>query len=89
MGPKKDDKKKGQAAQLGAAVVTITQDELDEAESLPNIRDVVFTNLYAFKLCRNQLRLQGAIKKLFSYTNPEEPGFTEELAIKYKTVDMK
>ena len=89
MPPKKDDKKKGQPVVAGVAIVTITQDELDEAESLPPLNDVVFTNLMAFKMCRNQTRVQNAIKKLFSYTNPEEPGFSEELANKYKTVTIR
>ena len=52
MPPKKDDKTKG-APVVGAAVHSITEDELQEAESLPNINDFVFTNLYAFKMTRN------------------------------------
>lgn len=53
MPPKKDDKKKGAPIAAGVAVITISQDEIDEAETLPVINDVVFTNLYAFKMCRN------------------------------------
>ena len=53
MPPKKDDKKKGGAAQISGNVTTITEDELAEAESLPHINDMVFTNLYAFKMRRN------------------------------------
>ena len=52
MPPKKDDKKKG-APVVGAAVTTITEDELTEAESLPPLKDFVFANLYAFKMTRN------------------------------------
>jgi hypothetical protein len=87
MPPKKDDKKKANIPVSGAAVVTITEDELAEAENLPSLNDFVFTNLYAFKMTRNQSRLLAAIRKQFSYTNPEDPGFTEENAQKYKTVD--
>ena len=58
MGPKKDDKKKGAQPVLGAAVQTITEDELTEAESLPHLNDFVFTNLYAFKMTRNEARLK-------------------------------
>ena len=61
MPPKKDDKKKAPVA--GAAVVTITEDELAEAATLPDIDDFVFTNLYAFKITRNHSRLMHAIKK--------------------------
>lgn len=56
MGPKKDDKKKGQAGAggLGAGpTVTISEDELNEAKSLPPINDFIFTTLYAFKMTRN------------------------------------
>ena len=52
MPPKKDDKKKG-APVVGAAITTITEDDLLDAESLPSISDFVFTNLYAFKMTRN------------------------------------
>ena len=88
MPPKKDDKKKPGAPAPGAAVVTIGEDELTEAESLPEINDFIFTDMYAFKLTRNQSRLQKAVKKLFSYTNTEDPNFSEELAMKYKTIEM-
>ena len=60
MGPKKDDKKKGQAAAgvLGAGpTITISEEELAEAKSLPNINDFVFMSLHAFKMTRNQSRL--------------------------------
>lgn len=66
MGPKKDDKKKGQAGAggLGAGpTVTISEDELNEAKSLPPINDFIFTTLYAFKMTRNQSRLKKAIAK--------------------------
>lgn len=57
MGPKKDDKKKGQATALVGAIQTITEDELAEAKSLPELKDFVFFNLYACKSTRNQARL--------------------------------
>ena len=88
MPPKKADPKKN-APLPGAAFVSITEEELTEAENLPSLNDIVFTNLYAFKMVRNQQRLTQAVKKCFSFTNPEEPGFTEELASKYKTCDIK
>lgn len=55
MGPKKDDKKKGApvAAGNGAPTVTITEEELAEAKTLPELNDFVFANLYAFRMCRN------------------------------------
>lgn len=49
----------------------------------------MFTNLYAFKMCRNQVRLTEGVTKLYSFTNPEEPGFSEDSAKRYKTVDYK
>lgn len=61
MGPKKDDKKKGAAGAGGpgaGVTVTISEDELNEAKSLPSINDFIFTNFYAFKLNRNRLRLK-------------------------------
>ena len=88
MGPKKDDKKKGAQPVLGAAVVSITEDELTEAESLPHLNDFVFTNLYAFKMTRNEARLKKQIRKQFQFTSPEDPGYSEEAAVKYKTVEM-
>ena len=64
MGPKKDDKKKGAAGGAGAGpTVTISEDELNEAKSLPTINDFVFTAFYAFKMTRNQSRLKKAIAK--------------------------
>ena len=53
MGPKKDDKKKGAAGAGAGPTVTISEDELNEAKSLPNILDFVFTTFYAFKMTRN------------------------------------
>ena len=88
MGPKKDDKKKGAHPVLGAAVQTITEDELHEAASLPHLNDFVFTNFYAFKMTRNEARLKKQIRKQFQLSSPEDPGYTEELALKYKTVEM-
>lgn len=69
-------------------MVTIGDDELNEADSLPEIHDFIFTDMYAFKMTRNQSRLQKAVKKMFSFNNPEDPNFTEELAMKYKTIEM-
>ena len=66
MGPKKDDKKKAQAGAgvLGAGpTVTISEEELMEAKSLPQINDYVFVNFYAFKRTRNQSRLHKALSK--------------------------
>lgn len=78
MPPKKDDKKKGaQPIVGGAPVVTISEDELNEASELPRLNDFIFTNLYAFKMVRNQDRLIKSIKKQFHYINPEDPGYTE------------
>jgi hypothetical protein len=88
MGPKKDDKKKGAQPVLGAAVVSITEEELAEAESLPHLNDFVFTNLYSFKMKRNHARLVKQIKKQFQFTSPEDPGYSEEAAVKYKTIEM-
>lgn len=89
MPPKKDDKKKAQQQAQGPAIITITDDELAEAQTLPQLNDFVFTNLHAFKMCRNQVRLTESVIKLYSYTNPEDPAYSEELAKKYKTVDYK
>ena len=89
MPPKKDDKgKKGGAPVIAGHVVTITEDELAEANGLPALNDFVYTNLYAFKMTRNQSRLTSSIKKLFCYTNTEDPDYSAEAAAKYKTVDM-
>ena len=77
MPPKKDDKKKGAQPTAGAPVQTITEDELNEAKDLPQLNDFVFTNLFAFKMTRNQDRLMKQIKKQFHYSNPEEPGYSE------------
>ena len=89
MGPKKDDKKKAPVvAGSGAPVITITEEELAEAKTLPELNDFVFTNLYAFRMCRNQKRLQAQINKLYSFYNPEDPNYSEEKANKYKTIEM-
>lgn len=90
MGPKKDDKKKGAAgAGIGAgATVTISEEELAEAKSLPPLNDFIFVNFYAFKMRRNRSRLHNVIAKQYTFTNPEEPGYTEELAAKYRVVDQ-
>jgi len=66
MGPKKDDKKKAQggAGAAGAGpTVTISEDELAEARTLPRINDFVFMNLCAFKMTRNQSRLHKIVSK--------------------------
>ena len=51
MGGKKQDAKKagGAAAGTGEPTVLITEAELEEAKTLPAIKDYVFTNVYAFK----------------------------------------
>ena len=86
---KKDDKKKGGApAGVTAAAHTITEDELEEAKGLPQLNDFIFTNLYAFKYTRNEARLGKQIKKLYSYTNVEDPEYSEDRAEKYRTIDM-
>lgn len=69
--------------------MTITEEDLAEAVNLPQINDFVFTNLYAFKMCRNESRLTQAIKKLFHHPDPEAPGYSEDKAMKYKTVDLR
>lgn len=61
---------------------------MHEAASLPHLNDFVFTNLYAFKMTRNEARLKKQIRKQFQFNSPEDPGYTEELALKYKTVEM-
>jgi hypothetical protein len=61
MPPKKDDKKKGGQAVVsagGTPIFTITEDELTEAETLPELNDFIFTNIFAFKKVRNQTRLK-------------------------------
>ena len=91
MGPKKDDKKKAQggAGAAGAGpTVTISEDELAEAKTLPSVNDFVFMNLCAFKMTRNQSRLHKIMSKQFTFTNPEEPGYTEEAALKYRVIDQ-
>jgi len=87
MPPKKDDKKKGAPVNLGATE-TINEDNLNAAKDLPMLDDFVFTNLYAFKLTRNKSRLTKQIKNVYCYTNTEDPNYTEELAAKYRTIDM-
>ena len=90
MGPKKDDKKKGApgaGGPGGSVTVTISEEELNEAKSLPVINDYIFTNFYAFKLNRNRSRLKQQIGKQFSFTNPEDPAYSEEKATKYRVID--
>lgn len=92
MGPKKDDKNKkaagGTAAAGGAGpTVTISEDELNAAKEMPPIKDFVFFNLFAFRLTRNLARLQKQIAKQYTFTNPEDPGYSEELAVKYRVID--
>jgi hypothetical protein len=86
MPPKKDDKKKSAAPTT--AVVTISEDELLEAQTLPELNDFVFTNLYAFKMTRNQSRLTDAFRKQFQFVDPEAENYSEEAAAKYKTIEM-
>ena len=90
MGGKKADAKKagGMAAGAGEPTVTISEAELEEAKSLPPIRDYIFTNLYAFKQTRNENRLKAQIKKQYHYNNPEDPEYSEEKAAKFRTIDM-
>ena len=88
MPPKKDDKKGKGPAVPGGATETINEDKLTEAQELPALDDFVFTNLYAFKLRRNQDRLLKQVRKMFEYANPEAEGYSEELAAKYRTIDM-
>lgn len=71
----------------GPATVTISEEEFQEARKLPNINDFVFTNLYGFKMTRNQSRLKQTISKQYSFSNPEDPNYTEEKAQTYKTID--
>ena len=87
MPPKKDDKKKGPAIP-GGATETINEDKLNEANELPALDDFVFTNLYAFKMRRNQDRLIKQVRKVFEYSNPEAEDYSEELAAKYRTIDL-
>ena len=61
MPPKKDDKKKGAQAVTsvgGTPIVTISEEELAEAQTLPELNDFIFTNIYAFKKVRNETRLK-------------------------------
>lgn len=90
MPPKgKDDKKKGALATVAVgAVYTITEEELEDAKNLPYLNDFIFCNLYAFKNNRNQKRVAQMIKKEFCYTNPEEPDYSEEFALKFRTIEM-
>lgn len=87
MPPKKDDKKKGPAVP-GGATETINEDKLNEANELPALDDFVFTNLYAFKMRRNQDRLIKQVRKVFEYSNHEAEDYSEELAAKYRTIDL-
>jgi predicted Zn-dependent protease len=59
MPPKKNDPKKPVAVAGQAPTFTITEDELNEAKTLPTLNDFVFTNLYAFRMLRNHKRLTG------------------------------
>ena len=88
MPPKKDDKKKPGAAVAEGATQLITADQLESAKELPDIDSFVFTNLFAFKLVRNQKRLLKTIFKQYNYINPEDPNYSEDLAAKYRTIDM-
>jgi hypothetical protein len=88
MPPKKDDKKKPGAGAVAGATETITEDNLNAAKELPSLDDFVFTNLFAFKMTRNQPRLKKQIRRLYDYTNPEDPDYKEEYAPKYRTIDM-
>lgn len=88
MPPKKDDKKKGGPQVPAGATETINEDKLNEAKELPALDDFVFTNLYAFKLRRNQDRLLKQVRKVFEYANNEDPEYSEELAAKYRTIDL-
>ena len=88
MPPKKDDKKKPGAPVAEGATQLITADQLESAKELPDIDSFVFTNLFAFKLVRNQKRLLKTIFKQFNYINPEDPNYSEDLAAKYRTIDM-
>ena len=88
MPPKKDDKKKPGAPVAEGATQLITADQLESAKELPNIDSFVFTNLFAFKLVRNQKRLLKTIFKQYNYINPEDPNYSEDLAAKYRTIDM-
>ena len=89
MGPKKDDKKKAGLAVAGGGPqsITISEDEFNEAKQLPHIKDFIFVNLFAFKMTRNESRLKAAVAKEYTYTNPEEPGYSEEKAVKYRCIE--
>ena len=65
MPPKKDDKKKGAPVTSagGTPIITITEDELAEAQTLPELNDFIFTNIFAFKKVRNHNRLKKQILK--------------------------
>lgn len=88
MPPKKDDKKKVGAPVHAGATETITADQLEAAKDLPHIDSFIFTNLFAFKLVRNQTRLVKTIFKQYNYINPEDPSYSEDNAAKYRTIDM-
>ena len=55
MPPKKIDPKAGGKPSI--PVTTITEDELNEAAKLPKLNDFVFSNLFAFRMLRNETRL--------------------------------
>ena len=67
MPPKKDDKKKPGSAVAEGATQLITADQLESAKELPEIDSFVFTNLFAFKLVRNQKRLLKTIFKQYNF----------------------
>ena len=71
----------------GPAAVTISEEDFNEARKLPQVNDFIFTNLYGFKMTRNQSRLKQAISKQYCYVNPDDPLYTEEKAQTYRTID--
>lgn len=88
MPPKKQDPK-GKVAAAGAApVTTISEEELAEAAKLPRLNDFVFTNMYAFRMLRNETRLGQQIGKLYTYFDKEDPDYNEDWAVKYRSIDM-
>lgn len=88
MPPKKADAKGKAPVAGGAPVTTISEDELAEAAKLPQLNDFVFSNMYAFRMLRNQNRLDQQIGKMFCYFDKEDPDYNEEWAEKYRSIDM-
>ena len=88
MPPKKDDKKKG-APPAGTSILTISEDELLEAESLPALSCLIFSTLFSFKSTRNHLRLQSHLRRLYQPLSPDDPSYQEDISLKYRTVDMR